>query len=225
MFRIASYNVRHCADMQLRPHEYAKDVKAVGALLCGFQEVDEYTSRCYLDTAKYFAEKTGYDCRFSKSIDYKGGEYGHCLLSYYKILSHETIPLYSVGCEGRSVGKSVVLIDGEEVQFLNTHLDHTNKERRGIQFKELFALVDQDKPYLITGDFNTADFTEFSDFVAAGASLANCDEHYLKSFISTGKGIDNIIVSKHFTIVNVGIYDEIHSDHKMIYADVARKKA
>lgn len=219
-FRVASYNVRACADVGFDPRIIAKDVTEVGADLVGLQEVDENTTRSNIDTVKILNEACGYDCRFAKAIDYRGGEYGHAIMSRFNVVSSKVVQLSSEGCENRVAMVNVIEKDGVKFQFVNVHLDHTSLERRSVQYGEVKAAIDQSMPYIITGDFNTCDFTEFDLFVEDGAYLVNNSGNYLPSFIPSATGIDNIVLSKEFKYLGCGIQTVIHSDHRMIWADI-----
>ena len=156
--RVASYNVRACADVGFDPAIIAKDVVEVGADIVGLQEVDENNRRSNIDTVKLLNEACGYDCRFAKAIDYKGGEYGHAIMSRLNVISSKIVQLSSEGCENRVAMINVVEVDGVKFQFVNTHLDHTSLERRTVQYGEVKQAIDMSLPYIITGDFNTCDF-------------------------------------------------------------------
>lgn len=218
--RVASYNIRACADVGFDPSVIAKDVTDIGADIVGLQEVDENTLRSNIDTVKLLNEACGYDCRFAKAIDYKGGEYGHAIMSRLNVESSRIVQLSSEGCENRVAMINVVEADGVKFQFVNTHLDHTSLERRTVQFGELKEAIDMSMPYIITGDFNTCDFKEFELFTKDGAYLVNNSENYLPSFIPAAIAIDNIVLSKHFKYKGCGIQTVIHSDHRMIWADI-----
>lgn len=218
--RVASYNVRACADVGFDPAIIAKDVVEVGADIVGLQEVDENNRRSNIDTVKLLNEACGYDCRFAKAIDYKGGEYGHAIMSRLNVISSKIVQLSSEGCENRVAMINVVEVDGVKFQFVNTHLDHTSLERRTVQYGEVKQAIDMSLPYIITGDFNTCDFKEFDLFVQDGAYLVNNSENYLPSFIPSAIAIDNIVLSKHFKYLGCGIQTVIHSDHRMIWADI-----
>jgi len=218
--RVASYNVRACADVGFDPSVIAKDVVEVGADVVGLQEVDENNRRSNIDTVKLLNEACGYDCRFAKAIDYKGGEYGHAVMSRLNVISSKVVPLSSEGCENRVAMVNVIEKDGVKFQFVNTHLDHTSLERRTVQYGEVKDAIDTSMPYIITGDFNTCDFNEFDLFVKDGAYLVNNKDNYLPSFIPSAIAIDNIVLSKEFKYLGCGIQTVIHSDHRMIWADI-----
>lgn len=218
--RVASYNVRACADVGFNPAIIAADVVGVGADIVGLQEVDQNNRRSNIDTVKLLNEACGYDCRFAKAIDYKGGEYGHAVMSRLNVVSSKIVQLFSEGCENRVAMINVIEVDGKKFQFVNTHLDHTNLERRTTQYKELKQAIDTSMPYIITGDFNTCDFKEFDLFTEDGAYLVNNSDNYLPSFIPCAIAIDNIVLSKEFKYLGCGIQTVIHSDHRMIWADI-----
>ena len=218
--RVASYNLRACADVGFDPRVIAKDIMEVNADIVGFQEVDQDNRRSNIDTVGILHDATGYDCRFAKAIDYKEGEYGHAVASRLNIESSRVVNLSSEGCENRVVMINVINVDGVRFQFINTHLDHTSLERRTVQFEEVKAEIDPSMPYIITGDYNTSDFDEFKLFTDEGAYLVNNKNNYLPSFIPSAIAIDNIVLSKEIKYISCGIQTTIHSDHRMIWADI-----
>lgn len=218
--RVASYNLRACADVGFDPRVIADDILRVGADIVGFQEVDQDNRRSNIDTVGILHDATGYDCRFAKAIDYKGGAYGHAVASRLTVESSRVVNLSSEGCENRVAMINVINADGKRFQFVNTHLDHTSLERRSVQFGEVKAELDTSMPYIITGDYNTCDFDEFKLFTDDGAYLVNNKDNYLPSFIPAAIAIDNIVLSKEITYISCGIQTTIHSDHRMIWADI-----
>lgn len=215
---VATYNVRHCADVGFDASIIAKDIADINADIAGLQEIDVFTARSNINTPEILTSSSPYNCIFSKSIDYQGGEYGHAIMSKLNILSHQTILLDSFGHEQRVLSSNVIDLNGTAVRFINTHLSYDVKHARERQIQQLIELTSDSMPYIITGDFNTDDKAELMPLVMHGATLVNCFDREYKSFIPTQTAIDNIAFSKHFTLVESGMSNDIHSDHKMIWA-------
>ena len=104
--RIGSYNIQHGAlasgDLTL----IGDVIKNARLDICGIQEVDLGTARVNgADQPALLAAAAGMEYyRFTRSIDYRGGEYGTLILSHYPIEEFTATKLYSGEKEGRAVG-------------------------------------------------------------------------------------------------------------------------
>ncbi len=216
--RIGSYNIKHAADANLNLKTIAEVIKSQDLDIVGLQEVDKRTKRSnYIDQPRALAEAAEMPYYvFVRAIDYQGGEYGTLILSKYPILSSEVIPLESWDKEARSLGHAVIDLGGMQLDFFNTHLSYEDKSLRGLQFLEVAEKTDNCKNYMITGDFNTADFSEFR--VIAG-SLINNDTRNYPTFPSSKKAIDNIVYSDAFKEVSSGYVSQSYSDHCLLWAE------
>ena len=216
--RVCSYNIKHGADVSLDMSVIAKDITDLSLDIVGFQEIDQKTSRVNgLDTMKALSEASGYEYyAFAKSIDYKGGGYGTGILSRYPIVEFEVILLESGSEEQRSVGHAVIDVNGVLFDFFNTHLSFESLELRTKQYKQLAELLAKCETYILTGDFNTAVMTEFD--VLPDATLVNNGKY--GTFPSSGKAIDNIVISKDWNIVDSGMGPKGHSDHNLLWAEL-----
>ena len=220
--RVASYNIRHGHDAGLDMAVLAKDILSVDPDIVGLQEVDMRTSRVYFrDMLAELAEAAGFaHYAFCRAIDFAGGEYGTAMLSRYPIYSFDVIPLPCEGArERRSVGHAVLDVDGERIDFFNTHLSVESSALRTPQFSALAALTEPYPGWILTGDFNTADLNCFTAF--EGASLANPNQY--PTFPGTGEGIDNIVCSAPWRILDTGVLPESHSDHLLLWAELTKK--
>lgn len=222
MLRIASYNILHgkFVDMDLRI--LGADIAALGADLVGLQEVDQFAARSgSIDSVRILSESAGLPhAAFARAIPLQGGEYGTAILSRYPILSFTVTPLESGAGEKRSFGHAVLDVNGQTVHFINTHLSLGGRENREAQFAAIAAQLPGDAPWIVTGDFNTEDFSEF---VPLGGSLLNCAENRMLSFYPGGAAIDNIVRSSHWTPGDSGMAESTHSDHNMIWCDAELK--
>ena len=71
--------------------------------------------------------------------------------------------------------------------------------------------------YLLVGDFNTDDFSEYAAFPDAGT--VNTAEYHLPTFDSKGTSIDNIVYTKsNWTFSPPRTTPNKNSDHDMLYA-------
>ena len=81
---------------------------------------------------------------------------------------------------------------------------------------QLKFLLPHDAPWVLTGDFNTADFDELR--VLGDVSLVNDFDRVHKTFRDSGSPIDNIVYTAPWRVLDSGIVDNDHSDHNLLYA-------
>lgn len=218
--RIGSYNIQHGAlasgDLTL----IGDVIKNARLDICGIQEVDLGTARVNgADQPALLAAAAGMEYyRFTRSIDYRGGEYGTLILSHYPIEEFTATKLYSGEKEGRAVGHTVINVNGRRIDFFNTHLSYESRELRRVQFGELRGMLDDCGTYILTADFNTEDFGEF-DALGYGA-LVNNRANRLVTFPGASTAIDNIVVSADIKPGACGTVRESHSDHYMLWSEL-----
>ena len=218
--RIASFNIHHGADVQMKMGILGKDIADIGADIAGLQEIDQFVKRSgNQDTLALISEAAGLPNKgFSRGIDLQGGAYGTALISRYPILSFSVTMLESGTAEQRSLGHAVLDVDGRKVHFINTHLSLGGAENRAPQFAQIAAELPADEPWIVTGDFNTQDFAEFAPL---GGQLFNCEERRFGSFYPLDIAIDNIVLSHHWTFGEGGLLEKKDSDHYMIWCDAS----
>lgn len=216
--RIGSYNIKHAADANLDLNTIAGVIRSQDLDIVGLQEVDMRTKRSnYIDQPRALADAAEMPYYlFIRAIDYQGGEYGTLILSKYPITSSEVIPLESWDKEGRALGHAVIDIDGMRLDFFNTHLSYEDKTLRGLQFNEVAAKTSACENFIITGDFNTANFSEFD---VLGADLINNSARNYPTFTSSKKAIDNIVYSNAFKETSSGYVTRSYSDHCLLWAE------
>jgi len=216
--RIASYNIHHGMDVKMQMDVIGRDIAALGADIVGLQEVDQFAARSgNQDTLRRIAEAAGLGYTgFARGIWLGSGEYGTAVLSRYPIRSFSVTALVSGGREQRSMGHAILDVNGREVCFINTHLSLGGKENREVQFRQIAMQLPKHSPFVVTGDFNTEDFSEFAPL---GGQLMNREENRILSFYPTGIAIDNIVLSAHWKMGENGMAESLHSDHNMIWCD------
>ena len=216
--RIGSYNIKHAADANLNLNTIAQIIKSQNLDIVGLQEIDYKTSRSKKvdQPAKLaeYAEMPYYV--FVRAIDYQGGEYGTLILSKYPIVSSEVIPLESWDKEGRALGHAVIDIGGKTIDFFNTHLSYEDKALRTLQFFEVSEKTDLCENFILTGDFNTADFSEFG---ILGANLLNDTFRFYPTFPGGNSAIDNIVYTDSFKEIASGTVTQSYSDHYLLWAE------
>ncbi len=216
--RIGSYNIKHAADAGLNLKTIAKVITDAKLDIVGVQEVDLRTKRSNgIDQPRMLADAAGMPYYvFVRGIDYQGGEYGTLILSKYPIISSEVIPLESWDKEGRSLGHAVIDVDGFQFDFFNTHLSYEDASLRKLQFFEVSEKTDLCKNFILTGDFNTANFTEFT---VLGANLLNNAARWYPTFPGGNSAIDNIVYTDAFKEIASGTVTKSYSDHYMLWAE------
>ena len=216
--RIGSYNIKHAADANLNLNTIAQIIKSQNLDIVGLQEIDYKTSRSKKvdQPAKLaeYAEMPYYV--FVRAIDYQGGEYGTLILSKYPIISSEVIPLESWDKEGRALGHAVIDIGGKTIDFFNTHLSYEDRALRTLQFFEVSEKTDLCENFILTGDFNTADFSEFG---VLGANLLNDTFRFYPTFPGGNSAIDNIVYTDSFKEIASGTVTQSYSDHYLLWAE------
>ena len=214
---VASYNIMHGALSQYDMKTLVESIVLCGADIVGIQEVDVGAKRSGgRDIAAMMAQELGFEYRFSRSLDFQGGSYGNVILSRYPITDSECHMLVSGKYEQRSIGGVTVKIGDENVVFWNTHLSFENTEQRRLQIEQIRDLLPKDRPWILTGDFNTPDFDEMR--ALGDVSMVNDFDHVHKTFRESGSPIDNIIYTAPWSVVRADIVDNDHSDHNLLYA-------
>ena len=216
--RIGSYNIKHGADANLDLSIIGNVIKTNGLDIVGIQEVDFKTKRSNgMDQPKLlsmYADMPYYI--FVPAINYQGGQYGTLILSKYPIISSEVIPLESWDKEGRALGHAVIDIEGFKFDFFNTHLSYEDKTLRGLQFAEVSEKTKACENFILTGDFNTADFNEFT---VVGGTLINNAARWYPTFPGGNSAIDNIVYTDCFKEIASGTVTQSYSDHYMLWAE------
>ena len=149
--RIMSYNVRHCAGMDLVV-DYDRTAEVIAENqpdVVALQELDSMTGR---SGRKYqigeLANRTNYYPVFGKAIDYDGGAYGVGVLTKEQPLSTKRIPL--PGEEPRVL----LVVELKDYVIACTHLDLEEDAR----LASLPLIVEEanywQKPFIIAGDLN-----------------------------------------------------------------------
>ncbi len=237
--KIVSFNVK-CG-------WYGKTLDGVAALLkeidgdiVGLQELDVNTSRSLkhcdvVNQLEYIAEKAGYPywC-YTKVLEYKGGWYGHGIVSKYPILNNTVIwpKAQSEKGEVRNISRQEIDVgEGKIVTFYNCHLDG----RHGFeQYAEAQNDYMMHEPYpIFVGDMNTrpeqlVGHLDTEKFVSltGGEDLS----HFIKTS-GGGNAIDHIILSRRTMTYEMGDTETgLHvvphggnSDHNLVYALVELK--
>ena len=223
---VVTYNICHGCYADYDWKKLTAGIRELGADLVGFQEIDMGTGRTGgLDIVAELIRATGLPhAHFIPAMDFDGGQYGTAILSRYPIAAAEAHPLPSGDYEPRAFGcVTVTLPDGSPFAFLNTHLSYESHGQRRIQFGTLAAWMDANLsdgiPAVLTGDFNTEDFSAFSPVRNLGYGLVNDTPHEYKTFRTTPLAIDNIVYREsRLTPEAFGTVESDASDHDLLWA-------
>lgn len=222
---IATYNIRHGHDVGCDWSRIAAIVASVHADIVGFQEIDMHTDRIGgRDTVSGLAEATGMShTLFVPAMNFNGGQYGTAILSRFPLTTCECHPLESGTYEPRAFGAvTVALDDGTPLHFLNTHLSYESHEQQDVQLAQIARFMDKyiprNAPAILTGDFNTENFSAFDPLRSIGYALINNDTHTYKTFRTSPVAIDNIVYRHSIlTPVEHGMIDSNCSDHNLLW--------
>ena len=194
--------------------------------IVGIQEYYTYTDR----TGTINTKSTLFDPLYKYSII--NGNWTS-IFSRHNILTSGTGTFVA---SGRGYTYATVKIDGKEIYLLDVHLHYLPLEPsvREQEFEEIQALIDEHTYYIVTGDFNVANTSEFENItvgaMANGGYLGwtltyNYDQDYsnFPTPKSDSRYFDNILVSDNIVIANsqvLNVYNDLTSDHLPIIAEL-----
>lgn len=149
--RIMSYNVRHCAGMDLVV-DYDRTATVIAQQqpdVIALQELDSMTGRSgNHDQLEELASCTGYHPVFGAAIEFDGGQYGVGVLTREIPLSTKRIPL--PGEEPRVL----LVVELKDYVIACTHLDLDEAQR----LASVPLIVEEaqrwEKPFILAGDWN-----------------------------------------------------------------------
>lgn len=221
IFKVATYNVEAWQSCLSDTDAIGRDIAESGADIVGLQEIDMFLRRSgEKNMAAEIAAVAGYPhYRFIRAIDHNGGQYGTAILSKHPIKKLELINLASVN-EKRSMGRFVIEILGQPINYFNTHLSFVEAELLD-HIDQVAKILENYESYIITADFNTCNFKLLEVF--HGHRMANNAENELYSFPETKAGIDNIIMTEDFEYSDPYLGPEGHSDHRMLVATLTKE--
>lgn len=227
--RIGTYNIANGREIDHDMQIIANDIVEQGLDIVGLQEVDRNSSRSKnLDTIAVLSELTGYKYyTYVKCLDMStiglDGDYGTAILSKYPIIeTGETELNPGDRVERRMLGYAKIDVNGTIINFYNTHLTISDDViRKYMEFPKLVEALEGVENCFLTGDFNVDGFAEFDGLAAFMGLTNNPERDIITCPDEEMRRIDNIIYSADFTIDpdSVGIRENNHSDHYMLYAD------
>lgn len=171
--QIMSYNVRHCAGMDLMI-DYDRTAAVITQQqpdVVALQELDSMTGRSgNRDQLGELASRTGYHPVFGAAIEFNGGLYGVGILSREMPVSTKRIPL--PGEEPRVL----LVAELEDYVIACTHLDLDEAQR----LASVSLIVEEaqrwQKPFLLAGDWNDEPGSELLELMTQYFTVLSSDE-------------------------------------------------
>ncbi len=171
--QIMSYNVRHCAGMDLMvDYDHTANVIVQQQPdVVALQELDSMTGRSgHYDQIGELALRTGYHPVFGAAIDFDGGRYGVGILSHEIPLSIRRIPL--LGEEPRVL----LVVELEDYVIACTHLDLEEAQRMASVPLIVEEAQRWQKPFLLAGDWNDEPGSELLELMTQYFTVLSSDE-------------------------------------------------
>ena len=171
--QIMSYNVRHCAGMDLVV-DYDRTAAVIAQQrpdIVALQELDSITGRSGLhDQLGELALRTGYHPVFGAAIVFDGGQYGVGILTHEIPLSTKRIPL--PGEEPRVL----LVVELEGFVIACTHLDLNEAQRMASVPLIVEEAQRWQKPFLLAGDWNDTPDSELLKVMTQYFTVLSGDE-------------------------------------------------
>ena len=171
--QVMSYNVRHCAGMDLVV-DYGRTASVIVQQqpdVVALQELDSMTGRSgHRDQLDELASRTGYHPIFGAAIDFDGGQYGVGILSHEIPLSIRRIPL--PGEEPRVL----LVVELEDYVIACTHLDLDEAQRLASVPLIVEEAQQWQKPFLLVGDWNDTPDSELLEVMTQHFTVLSGDE-------------------------------------------------
>ncbi len=187
--KVLTYNIHHGegGDGNVDIDRIAKVILESKADLVALQEVDRGVERTKkIDTMTMLADLTGMTYTFGKNLDYQGGDYGNGVLVRYPILEERNLFLRSIqSSEQRGLLQLVIEVKGQEIVFMNTHLDDKPDDaERMACVQEIKTAAQQyaSRPVILCGDFND---------IPASATIGKMKDTFDDSWDQIGAGEGN----------------------------------
>src|SRR5699024_676728 len=206
-------------------HDTKNEILKSMAHVCGTQEM---INGRYFNFDRDLKSKVFPYSHFFTSVEghryYTGHDFGNGLISALPILESSGYKYNRIDAlqEQSTFQRIMVRLNGVRLAIYNTHLTHNSIEERKSQLNQLFTFVENDdiEHRIIIGDFNTDNIEDFSNFTNESYKIVNTGQY--KTYPSTNRSIDNIIISSNLSIETSGMLEvpEEISDHNLLYADI-----
>lgn len=149
---VCSYNIKALYNTATSKTDVVEVLRQIDADIVGMQEVDHRLSST--GQVEYLANALGYPYYYFALCEEADSE-GHGIMSKYLIKDYKEVSYKFQQGEPRKYTRAVLVIDGKEVAFYNTHCTTGTWQETGYQFEELRNAIYKEKlPVILTGDFN-----------------------------------------------------------------------
>lgn len=222
MLTVMTYNVKNC-DNGEKIAEIAADIQRYNSDVICVQEIDLNVPRSgKRNILKELATSLQMNYCFFPAIPLQSGSYGIGILSVYPLENCFLQPLeVRKGDENRVLASAEITVNGQTIHLYNTHLSFEDTQMRFRQIRMLNAIIGQNTPFILMGDFNVESFQEFT--YLNGVKAANVAERPYQTYIGDDtntvfRAIDNIFVSENFELKEVVAGITTVSDHRPLAA-------
>lgn len=231
--RVMTYNIHHAEglDKKLDVERIAGIINGQRPDIVALQEVDKGVERtAKRDLPAELSKLTGMSCVFSNNYHYQGGEYGNAVLTRLPIKS-STNQHFKMLREGEQRGILQLVLDahGEELVFMNTHIDFRQDDtERLANVKEIEAIMKdlRGRTVVLCGDFNdtpgSRTYQGLSAMFIDSWTVSGKGEGFTIPADNPRKRIDYIWISKssHLRPKRMEVLRTEASDHLPIVADL-----
>jgi len=218
--RVLTWNVHSCigTDRRFDPERVKSVIKVIDPDIAALQEVD--SRRDLRDGFDLLGNTLGSHSAEVRTVRTPDRDYGHMLLSRWKIASWTHHDLSYARREPRSVIEAKIETEAGPVSFLAAHLGLSHGERRQ-QAHTIAALADADGlPTVILGDFNepTGNGTAGRMF---GRLFRSVGRHATFPSRWPFLPLDRIWFESSLALIETGVHRETPraSDHLPLWAD------
>ena len=157
-FSVVSYNIHQCVGIDGR-RDVARIARVLAGLdtqLIGLQEVGtDFADGKKSGQMEYLAKATGLQAIAGHTIERQAGPFGNVLLTGWRVLDSRLLDLSVPGREPRGAIDADLLIEGQQVRVIVTHLGLSAAERR-YQVRRLLETLSrgQNRFIILLGDIN-----------------------------------------------------------------------
>ena len=230
--RVMTYNIHvgFGMDKKMDLARIAQVITDARPDLVALQEVDRGVRRTNgVDEIAELARLTRMNYAFAPNLDYQGGKYGVAILTRFPILSidHRRY-LNKREAERRGFIRIEVMVKGQKINFITTHLDYQFADGRLFEAEQLLkALNDVTGPTIVAGDFNdeptgTSYKLMLSTFTDAWSDAAKKTGELTYPADKPVKRIDYIFIGKGAGLSATGavVPPTLASDHLPLVVDL-----
>lgn len=125
------------------------------------------------------------------------------------------------------------LVNKQQIDIYNTHLDEKQNDLREISFQQLVSTINPNTPTIILGDFNArrnnkifSDVNKFGLRFAHDKNIGGTSHGFSRT--DAKEAIDHVLISDHFSVVSAQVirkrkYFMLPSDHWPVTAELMLK--